>query len=298
MTIETMQNSVSKTGLDARLAARHNKHTTPTAGISPGYIQANMIVLPSRYAADFRNLCARNPVPCPLIAESSSTGSFSSIKTCIKGLEDRGVVSTECDLRTDLARYMVYKNSKLVASHVQDVIEQWTEDHVAFLIGCSYSFETELIRAGLPPQHILLGRNVSMYRTTTRLCPAGVFVGGTYVVSMRMYKRSQIGRVREVTSRFGVTHGEPVDWGWEAVGRLGIRDLGEPEWGDAPVLKGGFAVDDGDREDEEEVPVFWGCGVTPQDAVMRAGLEGVVLAHAPGYMLVLDVKDEDILDVL
>jgi uncharacterized protein YcsI (UPF0317 family) len=195
---------------------------------------------------------------------------------------------------------MVYKNAKLTSSHVKDITDHWTEDHVAFLIGCSYSFETELIKAGLKPQHILLGRNVAMYRTAVPLCPAGVFVGGTYVVSMRMYKRKDVERVRAVTARFGVTHGSPVDWGWGAAGRLGIRDLKEPEWGDGPVLKDGVDSWNGDEGDDgdEEVPVFWGCGVTPQEAVMRAGLEGVVLAHAPGHMLVLDWRDEDIVDIV
>ncbi|KAF5125288.1 putative hydro-lyase [Metarhizium anisopliae] len=291
MAILKMQGSELFTGLDARLAARGNEHTGPTAGISRGYIQSNMIVLPSRYANDFRALCGRNPVPCPLIAESTTTGSFSSIKSCIRGLEGKDMISTGCDLRTDIPRYMVYKDSELVASHVTDVKDHWTDDHVAFLIGCSYSFESELIRAGLPPQHILLGRNVAMYRTTVPLCPAGVFVGGTYVVSMRMYKVSDVGRVRELTGRFGITHGEPLDWGWDAVARLGIGDIGEPEWGDAPVLRGG-------GDGEGEVPVFWGCGVSPLEAVVTAGLEGVVLGHAPGHMLVLDLRDEDIVGVL
>ncbi|KFG87441.1 hypothetical protein MANI_001767 [Metarhizium anisopliae] len=136
MAILKMQASELFTGLDARLAARENKHTGPTAGISRGYIQSNVIVLPSRYANDFRALCGRNPVPCPLIAESTTTGSFSSIKSCIRGLEDKDVISTGCDLRTDIPRYMVYKDSELVASHVTDVKDHWTDDHVAFLIGC------------------------------------------------------------------------------------------------------------------------------------------------------------------
>lgn len=287
MAIQKAHDHGLHTGIDARQAARQCEYTAPTSGIAPGYLQANMIVLPSRYAADFRTLCARNPVPCPLIAESTSTGAFASIKSCIHGLADKGMISQDCDLRTDIPRYMVYRDSQLAMSHVTDIADHWTEDHVAFLIGCSYSFETELSRAGLPPPHILQGRNVAMYRTAVPLCPAGVFVGGTYVVSMRMYKSRDVDKVRAVTARFGATHGEPLDWGWEAVRRLGIQDLKMPEWGDGPVL-----------DDSDEVPVFWGCGVTPQEAVMRASLEGVVLAHAPGHMLILDLKDEDIVDIM
>ncbi|KAJ3493628.1 hypothetical protein NLG97_g4618 [Lecanicillium saksenae] len=281
------------TGADVRLAARDGKHTGPTSGLAPGFLQANMLVLPVEYADDFRRLCARNPVPCPLIAESSDLGSFNSVTGCTPRLTMKG-----CDLRTDVPAYMVYNDSKLVKSHCRDIKDEWTDSHVGFLIGCSYSFETELAAAGLPPRHVVLDRNVPMYRTSLALCPSGVFTGSTYVVSMRPYKKKEIEQVRAITRRFGATHGEPIAWGWEAVQSLGICDIDVPEWGDAPLTEDGKPLSEtrerGDRDEEEEVPVFWGCGVTPQEAVMRAGLKGVVMAHAPGHMLVLDAKDEDI----
>lgn len=185
------------------------------------------------------------------------------------------------------------RNGALAASHVPDIAAHWTPDHVAFLVGCSYSFEAALARAALAPRHTALGRVVPMYRTAVPLCPAGVFAGGTYVVSMRPYPRAAIEAVRRVTRPYVATHGEPVAWGWEALGRLGIRDVNVPDWGEAPVTEEGGPLVVGD---EENVPVFWGCGVTPQEAVMRAGgaLEGVVMGHAPGHMVVLDVKDSDV----
>lgn len=286
-------------GLEVRLASRAGQQTGPTSGLAPGFLQANMLVLPKEYADDFRRLCERNPVPCPLIAESSSLGCFDSVTGSVSRLSMKG-----CDLRTDIPAYMVYKDSKLVKSHCVDIKEEWRPDHVGFLIGCSYSFETELTAAGLPPRHVALDRNVPMYRTTLPLCPSGVFTGATYVVSMRPYKRRDIARVRAITRRFGATHGEPIAWGWKALDDLGIKNLDAPEWGDAPLTmerqplgeqrKAGKPDSDGKEDEEEEVPVFWGCGVTPQEAVMRAGLKGVVMAHAPGHMLVLDAKDEDI----
>ncbi|OAA74005.1 hypothetical protein ISF_00906 [Cordyceps fumosorosea ARSEF 2679] len=285
------------TGLDVRLAAREGKHTGPTAGLAPGFLQANLLVLPAEYADDFRRLCARNPVPCPLIGESSGPGIFDSVT----GSAPRLSMATGCDLRTDIPAYMVYEDGRLVKSHSRDVQAEWTARHVGFLIGCSYSFETALAAVGLRPRHVAQGRNVPMYRTTLALMPAGKFTGATCVVSMRAYRRREVDEVRRVTARFGATHGEPLAWGWEAVGRLGIRDVDEPEWGDAPLTEDGMPLGkrrregEGDgEEEEEEVPVFWGCGVTPQEAVMRAGLKGVVMAHAPGHMLVLDAKDEDI----
>lgn len=237
-------------------------------------------------------------MPCPLIAESSSVGVFDRIT----GAAGTGLSLQGCDLRTDIPAYMVYNDSKLVKSHCRDIKEEWTEDHVGFLIGCSYSFETELAEAQLPPRHVVLDRNVPMYRTTLPLCPSGVFTRSSYVVSMRPYKRRDVDKVRAITRRFGATHGEPIAWGWEAVESLGIRDVDVPEWGDAPLTVDGKpfgarrGMGEGKEGEDEEVPVFWGCGVTPQEAVMRAGLQGVVMAHAPGHMLVLDAKDEDIME--
>lgn len=117
---------------------------------------------------------------------------------------------------------------------------------------------------------------------------------------MRFYRSKEIERVRSITWEFGITHGEPVAWGWDAMERIGIRDLEKPEWGDEPVSGEGEvvnrAVEEGNGE-EGYIPVFWGCGVTPQEAVMRAGIEGTVVGHSPGFMVLLDVRDEEILGV-
>lgn len=284
-----------KTGEDVRLAARANACTV-TSGLAPGFIQTNLIVLPSRYAADFRLLCARNTVPCPLIAESRAPGVWNEFKSCLPGIEG-GEMLSNIDIRRDAPRYNVYENGKLSKANCTDIAEQWAEDHVAFLIGCSFSFETALTAAGLLPRHTLLGRNVPMYRTTLPLCPAGVFSGSTFVVSMRVYASSQIEEVRKITRAYANTHGEPIAWGWDAVDRLGIKDLDRPEWGDAPLDKKGEALGKAVGS-EENVPVFWGCGVTPQEAVMRAGLEGTVMAHAPGHMVLLDIQDSAIITPL
>ncbi|KAL2694209.1 hypothetical protein Neosp_000783 [[Neocosmospora] mangrovei] len=270
------------TGKDVRSAAR----------LAPGHVQANLIVLPSRYAEDFRMLCVRNPVPCPLLAESATVGRYDAVKSCIQGLGGDDILAPGFDLRTDAPRYMVYKDSRLQKANCSNIMMEWTDDHVAFLIGCSYSFEAELTIAGLPPRHAVLERNVPMYRTTVPLCPSGVFTGGTYVVSMRPYKKQDINRVRRITNRHSNTHGEPIAWGWDAIKTLGISDIDSPEWGAPPLTMDGRRL--GEAQDDE-VPVFWGCGVTPQEAVMRAGLAGLVMAHAPGHMLVLDATNEDII---
>ncbi|KAH7323074.1 DUF1445 domain-containing protein [Stachybotrys elegans] len=288
-----LDGTVLDTGLKVRLAARDNKHTKSTSGLAPKYLQANLIVLPSRYASDFRDFCTRNPVPCPLLAESKAPGDYGQLKSYLKISAEN--VASSLDIRTDCPRFNVYRDSKLQEAAVPDIMNHWTEDHVAFLIGCSYSFETALTAAGLPPRHTMLNRNVPMYRTSIPLNPSGVFSGGTYVVSMRPYKKADLDRVRAITRRYLPTHGECIAWGWDALERLGIKDVDSPQWGDAPMTMDGRPLG-AVAGDEDNVPVFWGCGVTPQEAVMRTSLQGTVMAHSPGCMLVLDCLEDDVLE--
>ncbi|KAK1751031.1 hypothetical protein QBC47DRAFT_392104 [Echria macrotheca] len=280
------------TGRAVRLAARTGSLTTQTAGLAPSHLQANLIVLPKPYAPSFRLLCQRNPVPCPLLAESSTPGSFSTLQSHLIRDGTPLPVARDIDLRLDAPKYLVYRDGT-VSHETEDISSLWTDEHVGFLIGCSYSFEGALAEAGLMPRHVAQRRNVAMYRTTIPLCPAGVFTGSTYVVSMRPYRPEEVDRVREITRAFGETHGEPIAWGWDALEKLGIRDIGAPEWGEPARTADGTGVF-GKESDEGYVPVFWGCGVTPQEAVMKAGLEGVVMGHKPGHMIVLDLRDHEV----
>lgn len=258
-----------------RLQCRSRKFSSSTAGLAPGHIQANLLVLPRAYAADFVTLCERNPVTCPLLATGSATA--------LHAAGGPALMRSAFDIRTDLPRYNVYRGGAVVAAGVPDLTPFWAADHVAFLIGCSFSFEGALAAAGLPPRHVRRGTNVAMFRTTRALSPAGVFSGATAVVSMRPYRAQDVARVRAVTRPFVRMHGEPIAWGWDAVAELGIADIRRPEFGDAVDILDG------------EVPVFWGCGVTTAVAVMEAKdkIEGLVLSHEPGHMLVLDVREEE-----
>ncbi|KIV95095.1 hypothetical protein PV10_02787 [Exophiala mesophila] len=286
----------TQSGQSFRREARAGRFTGQTAGAAPSYVQANLIVLPSEYASDFRLLCQRNPVPCPLLAESKGPGIFHQLKSWTTNLSGEQIAN-DIDLRNDFPKYMVYEDGKLTKSHCADVEREWTDRHVGFLVGCSFSFEGALAEAGLSPVHVVRKRNVSMYRTKIPLCPAGVFQNSTYIVSMRPYKRKDIDAVRSISRPYVSTHGEPIDWGWDAVARLGIEDLGSPAYGDAPVNMDGspFVCNSNVEGDDEVVPVFWGCGVTPQEAIQRAGLAGTIMAHAPGHMTVLDIRDWDII---
>jgi len=283
------------TGERIRLAARSEAFTKQTSGVAPTYLQANLIAMPARYASDFRLLCQRNPVPCPLLAESRSVGKWDELRSWIPGITGEQIAKN-IDLRRDFPRYMVYEDGRSTKSLCTAVEEDWTEDLVGFLIGCSFSFESALAIAGLTPAHVTHRRNVPMYRTRLPLCPAGVFSNSTYVMSMRMYHKADVERVRDITRSYVATHGEPIAWGWDAIARLGIEDITKPEFGNPPVLQDGALLGTSTANGSADViPVFWGCGVTPQEAVRQAALKGTVIGHAPGHMILLDLRDWDIL---
>lgn len=250
---------------EARTRIRTGDFRGPTAGFAPDYVQANLVIVPSDYATDMRLFCERNPVPCPLI-EQTNPGAF-----------EVGV-ALESDLRIDLSGYRVWRDGTLVERR-RDIVDLWRDDFVAFLIGCSFSFEAALQEAGLPVRHLDLQRNVPMYRTSLRLAPVGVFFGHM-VVSMRPYRPDQVDAVREVTRWFTSCHGEPIYWGDPAA--IGIADLNKPDEGDAVPIAA------------DEIPVFWGCGVTPQAVAIEAKIP-LVITHEPGHMFITDLEHDAIM---
>lgn len=255
-----------------RLACRSRSWKEPTtANFAPGFVQANVIFLPEKYAADFRALCAKNPVPCPLLGETKAGDPTVPAHLALGS-----------DIRTDCPLYRVYKNGKLLETKA-DVVAEWNENTVAFFIGCSFSFEAALVKHGLVPRHIELNRNVPMYKTKVPLAPAGP-LSGHWVVSMRPYPKSVLEQVRSITRPFVLAHGEPVAWGVEGARSLGIEDLDgtQPDYGDPSEIR------------EGEIAVYWGCGVTPQLAVQDSKLPELVMGHAPGHMLICDMTDEGV----
>ena len=248
------------TPADVRAAIRDGTLAGPTQRLARDYVQANLVVVTRDWADDLRDLCARNPVPCPVV-EELACGAFEP--RCAPG----------ADLRTDLGRYRVWRDGTL-AAQPRDVRDLWAADVVAFLIGCSFTFDHALVEAGLTPQHYALERNVPMYRTRVPLAAAGR-LRGAMVVSMRPYPREQVERVRAVTRPFREAHGEPVACGDPA--QLGIDDLLHPDYGDPPVLR------------EDDVPVFWGCGVTPQSVIVASAIP-FAITHEPGHMFVSDLE--------
>lgn len=253
-----------RTPKEVRDMIRQGRWRRPTAGLAPGYVQANLVVLPKGLAFDFLVFAQRNPRPCPVIEVADG------------GSAEPRISAPGADLRTDLPRYRVYRSGKLTAE-LTDLLDVWDEQMVAFLLGCSFTFEAGLLQAGIPLRHLEEGKNVSMYVTNIACAPAGVF-SGPLVVSMRPIPAAKVPRAVQVTSRLPAMHGAPVHVG--DPGAIGIRDLAMPDFGDPVEIR------------EGELPVFWACGVTPQAVAMQAK-PPLMITHAPGHMFVTDLRDEE-----
>lgn len=256
----------SRSGAAFRELFRSGQYAGPTAGLAPGLVQANLVILNKELAYDFLLFCQRNPKPCPIL-EVTAAGCYEAKET-----------APGSDLRTDLPKYRVFRYGELVAEPT-DISKYWQNDFVSFLLGCSFTFEAALQEAGIEVRHITLQRNVPMY-ITDRQCKGAGIMQGPLVVSMRPMLPSNVVKAVQVTSRYHAVHGAPVHIGDPLA--LGIADLSKPDMGDAvDVLPG-------------EIPVFWACGCTPQAVVMGVR-PPLVITHAPGHMFITDWHDRDLL---
>jgi uncharacterized protein YcsI (UPF0317 family) len=243
-----------------RGAIRAGRFRGHTSGLAPGFVQANIVILPRDWAYDFLQFCALNPKACPVLdVTDPGDPAFRNLGAGI-------------DIRSDVPRYRVYRHGSL-ATESDDINTLWRDDFVAFALGCSFSFEQALLDARIPLRHIALGRNVAMYRTSIDNRPAGR-LSGKLVVSMRPMTPANAVRAVEITSRYPAAHGAPVHLGDPAL--IGIGDLDVPDYGEAVPI------------DADEIPVFWACGVTPQAVIAEARPE-ICITHAPGCMLVTDI---------
>ncbi len=253
------------TSAAARAAIRSGVWTSHTVSMAPGNVQGNLMILPADQANDFLRFCQRNPQACPVLAVTDP------------GDARVPTLGTDIDLKTDLPRYRVWRDGVLV-DEPTDIEALWRDDLVGFVIGCSFSFEAALIDAGIPLRHVARGDNVAMFRTSIQTIPAGPF-HGPLVVSMRPMTAAHAIRAIQVTSRFPSVHGAPVHLGRPDL--IGIRDLAKPDFGDPLEVL------------DDELPVFWACGVTPQSVAM-ATRPAFCITHSPGCMLVTDIPNQQL----
>ena len=156
-------------------------HTGTTSGWCDGWAQANLLALPRDQAFDLMLFAQRNPKACPLL-DVFDPGARSS--TRFQG-----------DITTDVPAYRIYERGELI-----DVSGVWRDDLVAFLFGCSFSFERALTEAGIEMRHTTVESTVPMYRTTIECEPAGVF-SSSMVVSMRGVPASRVADAVRICAR-------------------------------------------------------------------------------------------------
>lgn len=92
---------------------------------------------------------------------------------------------------------------------------------------------------------------------------------------MRPIHKKDVTRAAELSSRYPIAHGAPVHIGDPA--EIGIADLSKVDWGRYNPVG------------EDEVPVFWACGITPQAVAMAAGIPEMI-THSAGHMFVTDLR--------
>ncbi|WP_431804047.1 putative hydro-lyase [Halobacillus andaensis] len=247
---------------EQRQRFRYQKENGTTSGMCDNYLQANMIVLPEEYAFEFLLFCLRNPKSCPIV-----------------DVLEPGVTKpkiADADIRTDLPRYRIFRHGRY-EEEVQDIQSVWRDDFVSFLIGCSFTFEKALLEEGMNLLHQDQKKVVPMYKTNIPCEKAGRF-NGTMVVSMRALKPEEVKQAVQVTERFQTSHGGPIHIG--SPEEIGINNLSKPDYGQAI-----------DFNSKERIPVFWGCGVTPQNVCLNAKPD-IMISHAPGHMLITDKLEE------
>jgi uncharacterized protein YcsI (UPF0317 family) len=244
---------------------RAEEYCGPTAALCPGAVQANLVVIPSAQAEAFAAYCRENAKACPLLERLPP------------GDPEPQQLAPGADLRFDLPLYRRFAADGSSVD-VTNIADAWTDDCSAFLLGCSFTFEDALSQAGIVPRHVEEGVNVPMYRTSIATQGVPPFAG-PLVVSMRPVREELVRTAYEATAPFERVHGAPVHHGDASA--LGIVELGVPQWGSAVTIHPG------------EVPVFWACGVTSQEAVLGAIAAGGLpwaITHAPGHMFVSDVR--------
>mmetsp|Transcript_34321 Transcript_34321/g.63147 ORF Transcript_34321/g.63147 Transcript_34321/m.63147 type:complete len:328 (+) Transcript_34321:118-1101(+) len=249
-----------------RQAVRSGRYTGPTNGCCPGFMQCNLVVLEESQAFDFLLFCQRNKKACPLI------------EVCDVGSPSAEAVAAGSDLRTDIPKYCIYRNGKLDAE-VEDVTPYWPEKSVAFLIGCSFSYDGALLDNGIHLRSVEQNKNVPMYKTNIPCRSAGS-LHGNIVVSMKPIKATDIAKEVEITSKFPHAHGGPLCIGCPDA--IGINDMNNPEWGDSVDIL------------PDEIPVFHACGITPQAVLMASGVS-FAITHSPGHMFVTDLPSETVI---
>ena len=139
-------------------------------------------------------------------------------------------------LRTDLPRYLVYSEGRLVEDTL-DLSQFGLEGMVSFYIGCSTSFEAALRDRDIMSNDFGFSTPHSVHLSNVTLKEIGP-IAGSMMVTMRPIKKDRLLETFLITSQYPDAHGAPIHMG-------------------NPAL---LQIQDPPKIEDDEVPVFWGCG--------------------------------------
>ena len=237
-----------------------------TSGECKNFIQTNVVILDKKYAYDFLVFCQRNSKPCPII------------EVLDPGVFEAKITTPNSDIRFDVPKYRVYTNGKL-KEELHEIESYWNKDLVTFLLGCSFSFEHELVESGFYLPYYYSSRTVPMFNTNIPTTPSGNF-NGNMVVTLRWIDEKRVDEVIAISSKYTDSHGSPVHIGDPE--KIGIKDITQPDYGNQWI-----------NNDKNYLPVFWACGVTPQNIVLSSKID-FMITHSPGHMFITDLSTSNI----
>tara|TARA_B100000029_G_scaffold50088_2_gene45638 strand:+ start:5888 stop:6676 length:789 start_codon:yes stop_codon:yes gene_type:complete len=234
----------------------------PTSSYAYGYIQANLVILDKAHAFDFLSFSMLNPSPCPIL-EVLDPGNPYPVKS-----------ASDSDIRYDLGKYLIFQNNK--SKIVQNIKYYWTNSKVTFLIGCLFSMQKHFEESGMIINHLNENKVDPTFITNIPTNSFGIF-DGPMIVSMWPIHKNYISKAITISSKLPSVHGKPVHVGDPSL--IGIKDIEKPDYGDIIKLK------------PDEIPVFWGCGITPQLIAQQKNID--MITHHPGNMYITDLKTNE-----
>ncbi|XP_023061226.1 D-glutamate cyclase, mitochondrial isoform X1 [Piliocolobus tephrosceles] len=225
---------------------------------------ASLVVLPRSLAPAFERFCQANTGPLPLLGQSEPEKWM---------LPAQGAVS---ETRMGHPQFWKYEFGACTGSLAS--LEQYSEqlkDMVAFLLGCSFSLEEALEKAGLPRRDPAGHSQAAAYKTTVP-CVTHAGFCCPLVVTMRPIPKDKLERLVQACCSLGGEQGQPVHIGDPEL--LGIKELSKPAYGDAVACSPG------------EVPVFWPSPLTSLGALSSCETP-LAFASIPGCTVMTDLKD-------
>ena len=265
---------------ELRLAIRRGEWRGPSGGKVPECVVCNLVVLPKSFAYDFLLYCVRNPKPCPVV-EVTEPGNPEPVRS-----------APGADLRTDLARYAIYRHGVREAD-CTDIRDLWRADSIAFLIGSSLTFDHALERAGVTPS-----REVWVLQSKIPTVPAGIFHGPMAVTNALDEARSAViasqltGRFCIDPSRAGSSGRSRANRGQPAKPDFRRTGSGDPARGHAGLLgmrsdaptgrhRGKSPIDDRARRDTVSSPTSRPTGSASLEELVQVALGGGLIQHVP-----------------